>query len=83
MKPENKKGKEYRKVKVEEILKEKTPIIEKCSPCNLHENNYCNVYLYPNLKWRMNQNCLMATHLVSREVKDQERKRVVQQKQKG
>ena len=83
MKSPMKKGKEYRQVKAEEVLKERTPIIEKCVPCALHENNYCNVYLWPVSCWRNNKNCLMATHLVSREVKDEEKKRVGQQKQKG
>ncbi len=82
MKSPMKKGKEYRKAKADEILKGRTPIINKCSPCNLHDQEYCNTYLWPETKWRLN-NCPMATHLVSREVKDQEKKRVGQQKQKG
>ena len=80
MKPDHKKGKEYREAKAEELLKEKTSIVEKCSPCSLHDQEYCNTYLWPESRWRLG-NCSMATHLVSREVKDQDKKRVGQQKQ--
>ena len=41
---------------------EKQPIIDKCQPCNLHDNSFCSIYLDPKTKWRLG-NCLMATHL--------------------
>ena len=45
------------------------PIIDKCEGCNRSENNYCKVCSAPEVKWRVNKTCPMATHIKA-EVKE-------------
>lgn len=63
---------------MEEILPQKTPIIEKCVGCNKVENNFCKIFPFPDKKWRMSD-CPMASHIVKEVVK--EKQRIGQQKQ--
>jgi len=56
------------------------PIIDKCVGCAKIENNYCQMYINPSIKWRLGV-CPGATH-VKKKVTDKQRKRVGQQKQR-
>jgi len=65
------------------------PVIDKCLDgeegvsCERIENGYCQVYIFPETKWRANKTCPMATHLKKKEIsrKEQNKIRVGQQKQ--
>lgn len=59
------------------------PVIDKCEGCEKIENGYCQVYIFPEAKWRVGD-CPMATHLKKKELskKEQMKIRVGQQKQR-
>lgn len=65
---------------IKEMIKKRTPIVEKCIGCNKIEGNFCKAYINPNARWRLG-NCALASHIVE-QVKDNVKKRVGQQKGK-
>ncbi|GAF73446.1 unnamed protein product [marine sediment metagenome] len=49
-------------ITAEQYLNERKPVIEKCIGCKrIVDEDYCKVYLYPTLKWRLGK-CNFNTH---------------------
>jgi len=55
-------------------------IIDKCIGCKRIENDYCKLYVIPEIKWRLGD-CPSATH-IQKQTSLSEKRRVGQQKQK-
>jgi len=80
---------------IEDLRAKRQPICDKChrdiienekvietKMCDLVDGKKCNVYAFPDAKWRLG-NCPMATHIeTAAEKKQAAKKRVGQQKQK-
>lgn len=78
---------------IADLREKRQPICDKChrdiiedekvidtKTCELVDGEKCNVYAFPDAKWRLG-NCPMATHVETEQEKKSVKKRVGQQKQ--
>ena len=68
----------YEKIR-NQLLKERTELIDKCQGCSHTDGKYCKAYAFPDKKWK-NGDCNFASHIFTEEEK--KKIRVGQQKQK-